>query len=102
AVLLQEERELCVFDLDRLQAETALEVGGRRLALAERRCRPGPVELRAAPLEAEQRHNRARPRLGRRMDTRIERVGSVDPALEVRPQLVEPGAGEHPVARMLD
>ena len=102
ALLLEKERELRVLDLHGFDPELRLELCGRPLALAERCRRPGPVELCAPALESEQRHDRDRPRLGRRVDAGIERIGLVEPALELGAQLVEPIAGEEPVAGALD
>ena len=50
-----------------------------RLAPAERRRRAGEVELRAAPLEGQERQHVAGPRLGRQRDARVDRVGRGDP-----------------------
>src|SRR5206468_3878123 len=57
---------------------------------------------RAAALEAEQRDDRGGPLLGRCVDAGVERVRLLDLRCEVVAELVEPGAGEDPVAGALD
>src|SRR6185437_7101931 len=102
---LEEDRELAVVHAQGLQTgllQLRLECARRVLALAQLRPRAGRIEARAAALEAEQRHDRRRPRLGRRVDPGVERVGRRDPPLELLAQLVQPRGGEVPLAGALD
>src|SRR5690349_17386134 len=87
SVLLEKPCQLLVVDLDRLGAELRFELCGFPLALAERAADARSIELRAALLEAEQRHQLARPQLRRQRHAGIEWVGSVEPTVELAPQI---------------
>ena len=83
-LLLEEAGERGVVHLHRLQPELRLERRCRLRSRAELAYGARPVELRATPLEPEQRQDRVRPGLGRGGHAGIERVGGVDLALELR------------------
>ena len=96
--MLEEACQPGVVDLHRLEPELCLELGRLSLTLAERARRTRAVELRAAPLETEPRHDGRRPRLRRSRHARIERVRNVQTPLVVAAKLFEPLVGEGPAA----
>jgi hypothetical protein len=85
-----------------VEPEACLELRRRLGVGAEIGCSARAVELRAPPLEAEQRLDCGRPRSGGRRDARVERIGGVEAALELCAELVEPRAREHPLAGALE
>ena len=90
---LEEGGELAVLDGDRREArlgELGLQLLGRRGPLAEARLVAGEVEPRPAALDSRERENVARPGLGGNRDPRVERVGGLDPLLEVGAELLQP------------
>src|SRR6185503_8426640 len=98
-LLLEEDGETGVRHLRRLQAG-CVEARGELVRLArppaERPRSAGEVELRAAPLEPEERDDRGRPGLRRRREPGVERVRVPEPRSERRPEFVEPRLRERP------